>query len=388
MRISFLLKDLLASERTGGVLLVLCTACSLVLTNSTFGSAYQYFWHTDLGGRPLEFWVNDGLMTVFFLMVGLELEREVYIGELANRRQALLPVLAALGGMLVPALIHWCFNKGTPAAAGAGIPMATDIAFAIGILSLLGDRVPLSLKVFLTALAVIDDLGAILVIALFYSGGLQGAFLAGALALWGLAFLLNRRRVCVFWPYALVGIAMWYCMLRSGVHPTITGVVMAFAIPFGGGGEGTLSFRLQHALHRPVAFVIMPLFALANTCIVLSPGWMQDLLAPASLGIILGLLLGKPLGIVGFSALAVRLRWADLPTGTRWTHVSGVGLLGGIGFTMSIFIALLAFSDTAAIQHAKTAVLAGSCLAALLGSLWLFFTLPKPRSARAEGHAE
>ncbi|HEY0978551.1 MAG TPA: Na+/H+ antiporter NhaA [Flavobacteriales bacterium] len=383
MRTKNLFQDLLQSEKTGGVLLVLCTAISLILANSAAGPAYSGFWHAEVGGRALEFWINDGLMTLFFLMVGLELEREVYIGELSRPGQALLPALAALGGMLVPAGIHLLFNHGTSSASGAGIPMATDIAFAIGILSLLGDRVPLPLKIFLTALAVIDDLGAILTIAIFYSGGLQWAYLAGALALWALAFGLNRRKVERLWPYLIIGVAMWYCMLRSGVHPTISGVILAFAIPFGDGSPGSLSHRLQHALHRPVAFGIMPLFALANTCILLEPGWIQGLFTPNSLGIFFGLVLGKPIGIVLFSALTVAVGWAALPAGTTWKQLTGVGLLGGIGFTMSIFIALLAFGDPHLIAQAKTAILVSSCTAAILGALGLFVVLPK-RAATAQ----
>lgn len=377
MRPTKLFQDLLASERVGGVLLVLCTVVSLVLTNSTAHEAYVGLWHTTLASRPVEFWINDGLMTLFFLMVGLELEREVYIGELSTRAQALLPALAALGGMVVPAGIHLLLNHGTPTAAGAGIPMATDIAFAIGILSLLGDRVPPALKVFLTALAVIDDLGAILIIAFFYSSGLAWGYLAGALGVFALLLVLNRLKVHVLPPYLLLGAVMWWLMLRSGVHATLAGVLLAFAIPFGDGSEGSISYRLQHFLHRPVAFGVLPLFALANTCVLLAPGWTESLLSMNSLGILSGLVVGKPLGIGLFAAAAVGLGWCALPGGVRWKHLLGTGFLGGIGFTMSIFITLLAFDHPETVVHAKTAILIASCTAAVIGMLVLQAVLPR-----------
>ncbi|MBS1582738.1 MAG: Na+/H+ antiporter NhaA [Bacteroidetes bacterium] len=377
MRLTKLFQDLFESERVGGLLLVACTAISLLLTNSAAHDAYTGLWHVPVAGHPLEFWINDGLMTIFFLMVGLELEREVYIGELSKRRHALLPALAALGGMLVPAGIHLLLNHGTPTAGGAGIPMATDIAFAIGILSMLGDRVPVPLKVFLTALAVIDDLGAILAIALFYSSGLSWGYLAAALGVFGVMIAMNRLKVFRLLPYLVLGVLMWVFMLRSGVHATITGVLLAFAIPFGDGGERTISYRLQHALHKPVAFGIMPVFALANTCILLEPGWTDGLLSANSLGIFLGLVVGKPVGIVAFAALAVGVGWCALPDGTRWKHLLGAGCLAGIGFTMSIFITLLAFDHAETVMHAKTAILVSSGVAALLGGAVLLLTLPK-----------
>lgn len=373
-----LFNDLFENERTGGLLLVLCTVVSLVLTNSSLGGGYSALWHHPLGTGSVEYWINDGLMAIFFLMVGLELEREVYVGELSNPKQALLPAIAALGGMLVPAGIHLFFNHGTPTAAGAGIPMATDIAFAIGILSLLGDRVPLSLKVFLTALAVIDDLGAILTIAVFYSAGVQWAYLGGAMGIFAVLLLLNRLKVHVLLPYLALGVALWWCMLHSGVHATVSGVLLAFAIPFGDGGANSISWKLQHFLHKPVAFVIMPLFALANTCITLGPDWYGHLLVPNSYGIFFGLVLGKPLGIGLFSALAVGAGICALPAGINWTKLIGAGMLGGIGFTMSIFIAMLAFDDPGHVLHSKTAILVSSTVAALCGYLWLWAVLPRP----------
>lgn len=379
MQLTKLFRNFFDSEKASGVVLVLCTVVSLVLTNSALGPAYTGLWHADIGGRPLEFWINDGLMTIFFLMVGLELEREIYIGELSQRKHALLPAMAALGGMLVPAGIHAALNFGTTTSSGAGIPMATDIAFAIGILALLGDRVPASLKVFLTALAVIDDLGAIFTIAVFYSNGLSWLDLGLAAALFGVLLLLNRLGVRSLLLYLPIGAVMWFFMYRSGVHATITGVLLAFAIPFGDGGERSVSYRLQHALHKPVAFVIMPLFALANTCIALEPGWASGLLSANSLGIFLGLVLGKPIGIALFSAAAVAIGWCALPDDVRWKDIIGTGFLGGIGFTMSIFITLLAFEDAHVIVHAKTAILVSSFVAAVVGAIWLRVSLrPQP----------
>lgn len=381
MQLTKLFQDLFSSEKAGGLLLVLCAAVSLVITNTSWGAGYAHFWHADLVGRPVEFWINDGLMTIFFLMIGLELERELYAGELSQGKQALLPALAALGGMLVPAGIYALFNHGAPTASGAGIPMATDIAFAIGVLALLGDRIPIALKVFLTALAVMDDLGAILTIAIFYSNGIQWAYLGGALGLFAFMIVLNRLKVHRLWPYLLLGPVMWYCMLQSGVHATIAGVLLAFAIPFGDGDESSPSYKMQHVLHKPVAFGIMPLFALANTCIVLAPDWVPGLLLPDSLGIFFGLVLGKPLGIALFSGAAIALGWCALPEGTRFSQLIGIGCLAGIGFTMSIFITLLAFDDPAIVVNAKTAILASSLVAALIGAVWLMRTTGPSQSA-------
>lgn len=385
MQLTKLFSNFFESERASGIVLVLCTALSLALTNSALGDAYTGLWHTVIAGKPVEFWINDGLMTIFFLMVGLELERELYIGELSRRKHALLPALAALGGMLVPAGVHAMLNLGTATASGAGIPMATDIAFAIGILALLGDRVPASLKVFLTALAVIDDLGAIITIAIFYSGGLSAFDLGMALGLFGVLLLLNRLGVRALLIYLPLGMVMWFFMYRSGIHATITGVLLAFAIPFGDGGEKSISYRLQDLLHKPVAFIIMPLFALANTCIVFESGWWSQLISSNSLGIFFGLVLGKPIGITLFALSAVALGWCALPDGVRWKDIIGTGFLGGIGFTMSIFITLLAFTDPVIVVHAKTAILFSSCAAAVVGAIWLRITLKAvPASAERD----
>jgi NhaA family Na+:H+ antiporter len=371
-----LFNDLLENERTSGLLLLACTVVSLAISNSILGPSYMALWHREVAGNSLEFWINDGLMAIFFLMVGLELEREIYIGELSKRKQALLPAMAALGGMLVPAGIHLLFNHGLPTARGAGIPMATDIAFAIGILALLGNRVPLALKVFLTALAVIDDLGAIVTIAIFYSTGIQWAWLGTALGIYGVLLSLNRFKVHRLTPYLLLGVAMWWCMLHSGIHATITGVLLAFAIPFGKGNSESISWKLQHFLHKPVTLFIMPLFALANTCIELGPDWHRHLFTPNSYGIFLGLVVGKPLGIVAFSTLAVSMGICALPPGVTWRQLAGAGVLGGIGFTMSIFIAMLAFNDAEHIQISKATILLSSVVAGLIGFGWLRIVLP------------
>ncbi len=310
-------------------------------------------------------------MAIFFLLVGLEIEREIYVGELSSPRQAALPIIAALGGMLIPAFIHFALNQGTPTASGYGIPMATDIAFALGILSLAGKSVPLSLKIFLTALAIIDDLGAILVIAIFYTNELSLPDLFIALGIFTTLFILGKlgmRRLIFF---LIPGAFMWYFLHESGVHATISGVLLAFAIPFGGEGADSPSYKLQHALHYPVAFGIVPLFALANTGIVLEPAFYNSLLSLNSLGIIAGLFLGKPIGILSFCWLSVRAGLGALPNQVSWKQLLGAGMLAGIGFTMSIFITLLAFTDASVVTDSKIAILVASLLSAVLGLIYL-----------------
>ncbi len=366
-----LFSDFFQSEKSSGILLIGCTVFSLLLANSAWGTAYHHLWETPIGPYSLEFWINDGLMAVFFLLVGLEIEREIYIGELSSPKQAILPIVAALGGMLVPAAIHFALNEGSPAAAGFGIPMATDIAFALGILSLAGKSVPLSLKIFLTALAIIDDLGAILVIAIFYTQELSLPDLFIALGIFISLFVLGKlgmRRLIFF---LVPGAFMWYFMHASGVHATISGVLLAFAIPFGGTGQESPSYRLQHALHYPVAFGIVPLFALANTGIPLEPAFYNSLFSLNSLGIIGGLFLGKPIGILSFCWLSVKSGWGALPNKVGWKQLLGAGLLAGIGFTMSIFITLLAFEDIQMVNDSKIAILTASLLAAVIGLLYL-----------------
>ncbi len=359
------------SEKTGGILLVLCAVVSLLLTNSPWQDSYQHVWHLQLAGQSTEHWINDGLMTIFFLLIGLELEREVYIGELSTIKQAALPLMAALGGMVVPVGLFLVFNFGTPTQAGAGIPMATDIAFAVGILSLLGNRVPTSLKVLLTALAVVDDLGAIIMIAIFYTGSLAFTSLFVSLGILLFLFILNRLKVYSLIPYLLGGAVAWYFMVHSGVHATIAGVLLAFVIPFGDGEANSPSYRLQHFLHKPVAFLILPLFALANTSIVIERDWMRGLTQPASIGIFAGLIVGKPLGIFLFSLSSVTFGICSLPKGVKWKSILGIGFLGGIGFTMSIFITLLAYDSPELITQSKIAVLLASTISGTLGYIGL-----------------
>jgi NhaA family Na+:H+ antiporter len=380
MRLTKTFKAFFHSEKAGGLLLLFVTLLSLFFANSIFQTQYIAFWDTELGHHSITHWINDGLMTIFFLLIGLELEREIYHGELSNIKNAALPIFGAIGGMIVPAGIFLALNFGTNTQNGAGIPMATDIAFAIGILSLLGSRVPASLKIFLTALAVIDDLGAIIVIALFYTQTIAYDNLLIALAIMGFLFILNRRKVQNLIPYLIGGVFMWYFMLNSGVHATITGVLLAFVIPFGDGGKKTASYKLQHFLHKPVAFFILPLFAIANTCIAISPDWHEGLSHSNSIGIILGLVIGKPLGIYLFSFLAVSLGICTLPQDLKWKDILGAGMLGGIGFTMSIFITLLAFKEDgeAVITYSKIAILIASFLAGTLGYFWLKFCLKVP----------
>lgn len=370
-------KDFFKSEKTGGFILIFCTIISLVISNTTAGNAYMKFWETDFQGHSITHWINDGLMAIFFLLIGLELEREIYVGELSNFKNALFPVISAIGGVIVPACIYLIYNYGSNTQNGAGIPMATDIAFAIGILSLLGKSVPPQLKVFLTALAVIDDLCAILIIAFFYTAHLSFTYLFISLGIWGILIVLNRLKVHHFLPYLIGGIAMWFFMLHSGVHATIAGVMLAFAIPFGDGSEKTLSSKLQHKLHYPVAFIILPLFALANTCIVFKYNWFSGLSSNIGTGIIAGLAAGKPIGIILFSSLAVFMGVAKLPTGLNWKHIAGVSLLAGIGFTMSIFITLLAFDDKTIIDIGKIATIFASTFSAIAGLITLKLVLNK-----------
>ena len=378
MKLTKLFNDFFHSEKAGGLLLLIVTAISLVLANSPVKEAYAHLWHIELAGEHLSHWINDGLMTIFFLLIGLELEHEMYLGELSNLKTASLPLFGALGGMLIPAGLFLAFNYGTPTQAGAGIPMATDIAFAIGILSLLGNKVPASLKVFLTALAVMDDLGAIIVIAVFYTKSLALSNLFIALGIWGALLILNRLKVRNMIPYLIGGVFMWYFMLHSGVHATITGILLAFAMPFGKGDENSSSYKLQHVLHKPVAFFILPLFAMANTCLALSGDWVSGLAQTNSIGIIAGLFIGKPAGIFLFAFLGSLIGACTLPSDLNWMHIIGAGMLGGIGFTMSIFITLLAFHEPVHIDEAKIAILVASILSGLVGFLMLRKQLKLP----------
>lgn len=373
MKKNKLLTLFFSSEKSGGLVLILCTLFSLIVANSFLGEQYHHFWQFNLAGHPFEYWINDGLMAIFFLLIGLELEREIYLGELSSIKNALLPICGALGGMLIPAAIFLFFNFGLPTQSGAGIPMATDIAFALGVLSLLGKKVSVSLKVFLTALAVIDDLGAILVIAIFYTKTLLWKNLVIALSIWVFLFVLGKFKIRNLIPYLIGGVAMWYFMLHSGIHATITGVLLAFAIPFGNGGKSATSVILQNFLHWPVSFIILPLFALANTAIFLNGNALISLKENYSIGVSMGLIIGKPLGIFTFAFLATKMKLCKLPPDLSWKNILGVGFLGGIGFTMSIFITLLAYEDTVLIDNTKLTILLSSLVAGLVG----FFVLKK-----------
>jgi len=378
MILTRLFKEFFDSEKAGGLILVFVTVLSLALANSAWQTDYINFWQFDLGGHSIVHWINDGLMVIFFLLIGLELEREIYRGELSDLKNASLPIFGAIGGMLIPAGLFLIFNLGTDKQSGAGIPMATDIAFAIGILSLLGSRVPSSLKIFLTAFAIIDDLGAIIIIAIFYTTSIVFVNLFIALGIFGFLLVLNRLKVYNLIPYLIGGVIMWYFMLHSGVHATITGVLLAFAIPFGSGKEKSPSYILQHVLHKPVAFIILPVFAIANTCIAIGDSWQSALGQTNSLGIIVGLVIGKPLGIWLLSYIGVGLGLCDLPTDLKWKNIIGAGFLGGIGFTMSIFIALLAFDNADIINNSKIAIIIASIIAGAIGFIFLKMTLKKP----------
>jgi Na+:H+ antiporter, NhaA family len=380
MKLTKLFNEFFSSEKAGGLILVICSALSLLVANSAFGTDYIHIWHIDIFSRSTEFWINDGLMTIFFLLVGLEIEREIYIGELSDIKKSLLPIFAAAGGMLIPAIIHFSLNQGSIFQRGFGIPMATDIAFSLGILSLLGNRVPVSLKIFLTALAIIDDLGAIIVIAIFYSTGFSILYFGFAALIFVVMIIMNRMKFYKIWVYLILGCVMWFCMYHSGIHPTITGVFLAFAIPFGSGDEKSPSYILQHNLHKTVAFFILPIFALANTAIVFPPSFINAVSNSNSYGIILGLLFGKPLGIFIFSIIGTALGLCSIPKEIEKKHLVGIGLLAGIGFTMSIFITLLAFSDNATIVESKISVLVASVLAGVLGFFLLYVTLPSKKS--------
>jgi len=378
-KLTKLFTEFFESEQSSGIILILCTLTAIVIANSPFGKSFLDFWHIKLGfetrgialNQSLEHWVNDGLMAIFFLLIGLEIEREIYVGELSDLKSASLPIVAAIGGMAVPALFHFAFNQGTATQNGIGVPMATDIAFALGVLALLGSGVPTSLKVFLTALAIIDDIGAIMIIAIFYVSDFSFLNLILALAIFAGLLVLNRLGVRGLPFYLIPGIVMWYFMLQSGVHATVAGVLLAFALPFGDGSENSPSYKLQHFLHKPVAFGIMPIFALANTGIALSGRWFEGLTTANSLGVFAGLFFGKPLGIFLASFLAVKARISQLSTDFSWRHIVGAGFLGGIGFTMSIFITLLAFSDPQVIQNTKISILLSSLLAGVTGFLIL-----------------
>jgi len=416
-------------EASGGILLLIFTAMALIWANSSYASSYHSLWQTEMSigvgsfvlDKPLLLWINDGLMAVFFFVVGLEIKREILVGELASLRRAALPIIAAVGGMLLPALIYLGFNHNGSGASGWGIPMATDIAFALGVLALLGKRAPLSLKVFLTALAIVDDIGAVLVIAIFYTAEIAWISLAVAASIFVMLMLIGWLGVRHPLVYLILGIGLWVAFLKSGVHATVAGVLLALTIPCNsridrkefvsksrtilddfersGSGQGCIQEgqqaalqaletnvqdveaplqRIEHTLHPWVAFFIMPLFALANAGVTLGSELMTSLANPISIGIAAGLILGKQVGIMAAVWLAIKSKLSALPGGITWRHIYGASWLAGIGFTMSLFVAGLAFGDSPALSIAKIGILAASLLSGIVG--WLI--LRSSRSLR------
>ncbi|MFB9134343.1 Na+/H+ antiporter NhaA [Vibrio sp. AK197] len=380
------IRDFFKMESAGGILLVIAAAIAMVIANSPLNEWYQGALHTYIFGMSFSHWINDGLMAIFFLLIGLEVKRELLEGALKSKETAIFPAIAALGGMLAPALVYVAFNIGDPEAIqGWAIPAATDIAFALGIMALLGNRVPVSLKVFLLALAIIDDLGVIVIIALFYSSDLSTLALTIGFVMTAVLFMLNAKRVTKLTPYLIAGAILWVAVLKSGVHATLAGVVIGFAIPLKGQTEKDHSplEHLEHALHPYVAYGILPLFAFANAGISLAGVSVEGLTSMLPLGVALGLFVGKPLGIFTFSLAAVKLGIAKLPEGVNFKQIFAVSVLCGIGFTMSIFIASLAFGgdnvqfDT----YARLGILMGSTLAAVVGYVLLSRSLPKKSQA-------
>ena len=375
------IRDFFKMESAGGIILVIAAAIAMFVANSPLNEMYQGVLHSYVLGMSVSHWINDGLMAVFFLLIGLEVKRELLEGALKSKETAIFPAIAAVGGMLAPALIYVLFNSGnSEALQGWAIPAATDIAFALGIMALLGNRVPVSLKVFLLALAIIDDLGVVVIIALFYSSDLSTLALTIGFIATGVLFMLNNKNVTKLSVYLIVGAILWFAVLKSGVHATLAGVVIGFAIPLKGNkGEHSPLKHLEHALHPYVAFAILPIFAFANAGISLEGISISSLTSMLPLGIAMGLLIGKPLGIFAFSWGAVKLGIAKLPEGVNFTNIFAVSVLCGIGFTMSIFISSLAFGPTNAEfdTFARLGILMGSTTAAILGYILLRFSLPK-----------
>ncbi|NEU09450.1 Na+/H+ antiporter NhaA [Flavihumibacter sp. R14] len=384
-------KEFIQSEQVGGILLIICVALSLIIANTGWNEGFNDILSTELGYRSAAIslrystalWINDGLMAIFFLLVGLEIKREIIEGELSSPKKAAMPIFAALGGMLMPATIFALFNTSTPTSAGWGIPMATDIAFALGVISLLGKRVPASLKIFLAALAIADDLGAILVIAIFYTNELHWDQLFYSAVILGLLILLNRLGVKKLVFYMIPGIFLWYFIHHSGIHATVAGVLLALTIPTNPVKETSPLEALEHAIVRPVNFIIMPIFALANTSIRFEPAMLEGLYSPLGMGIILGLVVGKPLGVTLFSWLSVKMGLSSLPSKAGWRHIIGLGLLAGIGFTMSIFIAILSFSDPLFQVEAKFSILVASLSAGVVGYIFLSLLSSKRKNQEA-----
>jgi NhaA family Na+:H+ antiporter len=372
------LRRFLDSQSAAGMVLMGAAALALIIANSPLGPAYEAALHVSIGPLSLAHWINDGLMAVFFLLVGLEIKREALEGQLSTWSRRVLPAIAAAGGMTVPALVYLFLNAG-PTAHGWAIPAATDIAFSLGVISLLGHRVPASLRIFLTALAIIDDLGAVIIIALFYNTGLSLPYLAGAAGVIAVLAGMNRSGVRRLTPYLLLGLVLWVLVLRSGVHPTLAGVALAFTIPLGPPNQqsekhGNPLHRLEQALAMPVGFLIVPIFGLANAGVLFLNLPASALVAPVTLGVGLGLLIGKVAGVSGAAMLAIRLGIADMPAYAGRFQMVGVSMLCGIGFTMSLFITLLAFPGDILLQEeAKIGILGGSFLAGILGYVMLRF---------------
>lgn len=374
-------QEFLHDSRAIGIILFLCTVLSLILANLSFGENYVAFFNHEFHifetlHLPHSFlhWINDGFMAIFFFLVGMEIKRELTVGELSSVKRAILPIAAAIGGMIVPALFYLFFNNGTEYEGGWGIPMATDIAFSLGVASMLGKRVSVNLKIFLTALAIIDDLGAILVIALFYGQGVNAFALLGAVLVLGIIWILNRKKVPFGKYHILLGAILWFLVFNSGIHATIAGVLFAFMVP-----QHMLS-ELEHKLHNYVNFGILPIFALANTAIILQLDMVGQLSGILSLGIIVGLFLGKPVGILLACGIMVKTKVAILPRGVNWMQLAGAGILAGIGFTMSIFITCLAFKDLATQDLGKIAILLAAILSIVAAVIWFWLaSLVKPK---------
>lgn len=375
MNLTLYFKKFFNNSQASGIILIFCVLISLLIANSSAAETFQNFLDKVVGTHlfgleyPVSIWINDGLMAVFFLLVGLEIKRELVEGELSSFKNASLPIFAAVGGMLVPAVIYSIFNSGTEYSNGWGIPMATDIAFSLAIISMLGKKIPNSIKIFLAALAIVDDLGAILVIAIFYTEQIHWSYLLLSFGMTALLFILNFLKVTKTIFYIIPGLFLWYFLHHSGIHATIAGVLLAFSIPTNASNvEISPLEKLEHQLHIPVSFLIMPIFALTNTNITFSGDMVAGVTSTLGLGIICGLILGKLIGINLFSLLAIKLKLSALPQNSNWLQMIGVGLLAGIGFTMSIFIALLSFKNEIHIQdEAKFAILIASFIAAILG---------------------
>ncbi|PSH66066.1 Na+/H+ antiporter NhaA [Phyllobacterium sophorae] len=383
IRLTASFRSFMENEASGGIILMAVAALALIIANSPLSEDYFGFLKTYVGGLSILHWINDALMAVFFLLVGLEIKREMISGQLSNWSRRALPGFAALGGMIVPALIFLAFNEGETIR-GWAIPSATDIAFSLGVLSLLGSRVPLSLKVFLTALAIIDDLGAVIIIALFYSDGLNVPALAGVAAVFGILIAMNYLGMVRLWAYLVLGVILWILVFKSGIHATIAGVLLALAIPMRGekGQADSPLLELEHAIQPWVGFLIVPIFGFANAGVSFSGVSLSNLADPVPIGVAAGLFFGKQIGVFSFAWVAIKLRLAERPAGATWLQIYSVAILCGIGFTMSLFIGLLAFANSPLLQdETKLGVLLGSLLSAVVGAALLRLSLTRPAKA-------